>query len=62
KKGDDSVSFSSSNVSQITRISMYIKNPNDPSYTYFMGALYLDEIYFDNSITSSTESITPFAA
>ena len=62
KKDDASVSFSSSNVSKITRISMYIKNPNDPTHSYFMGSLYLDEIYFDNSITISTDSVTPYAA
>lgn len=62
KKGDDSVSFSYSNVKDITSISIYIKNPNDPSYTYFMSSLYLDEIYFDNSITVTTNSVTPYAA
>ena len=62
KQGDDSVSFSAGNVSQITRVSIYIKNPNDPTYSYFMSSLYLDEIYFDNSITVTTESVTPYAA
>ena len=62
KQGDDSVSFSAGNVSQITRVSIYIKNPNDPTYSYFMSSLYLDEIYFDNSINISTDSITPYAA
>ena len=50
---------SASDVSSITQIAMYIKN-----YTgnYIASSLYMDEIYFDNSITTATNSVTAYSA
>ena len=50
---------SSSDVGSITQIAMYIKNFTG---NYNAGSLYLDEIYFDNSITTATYSVTAYSA
>ena len=62
EKGNESVSFNKNNVSHVTRVSIYIKNPNDPGNSYFTGSIYMDEIYFDDSISTSTNSVTAYVA
>ena len=59
KYNNTTESVSASDVVTISQVALYIKN-----YTgeYIPGTLYLDEIYFDNTITTTTKTVTAYSA
>ena len=58
KYNGTSEGISASSVGEITQIALYIKNY--AASDYYAGTLYLDEIYFDNTITTSTNTVTAY--
>ena len=59
KYNNTAESLSASSVTDVSQIAFYIKNY---SGNYIASNLYLDEIYFDNSITVSTNSVVAYSA
>ena len=55
----NSTAFTAENVDTITGIAIYVKNNNG---NYVASSIYLDEIYFDNSIQLTTKTTTAYAA
>ena len=53
--------YAASDLTKIEEIAIYLKDTNDPNKVYFNGSVEMDEIYFDNSISLTTNSVRAYA-